>query len=68
MTKDTSAAAQDVRNSDAGDRPDVEGHSLLQADLHRQIATSRSREAAEWARQEQLRREAQRRDHGRSGR
>lgn len=37
---------------------DVEGHSMLQMELHRQIATSRSKEAGDWARSEAARRAA----------
>lgn len=42
----------------AGAGADTEGHSMLQLELARQMATSRSREAAEWARSEKARREA----------
>ncbi|MEO7118106.1 MAG: hypothetical protein ABIZ34_03955 [Candidatus Limnocylindrales bacterium] len=38
----------------AGD--DTEGHSMLQLELARNVASSRSREAAEWARSEKARR------------
>lgn len=51
--------------ADAEDESDTEGHSLLQAELHRQIATSRTREAADWARGEAARRKAK--DRGNRG-
>lgn len=47
--------------TDTSEESDTEGHSLLQAELHRQIATSRTREAADWARGEAARRKAQER-------
>ena len=40
------------------DNESVEGHSMLNLELHRQIATSRSREAADWAASERARRRA----------
>jgi hypothetical protein len=39
------------------DETDTEGHSLFMAELGRQMAGDRSREAAEWARGEKARRE-----------
>lgn len=50
--------------ADSGDESDTEGHSLLQAELHRQIATSRTREAADWARGEAARRKVKDRAKG----
>jgi hypothetical protein len=58
--------------SGTGDAPvdadDVEGHSMLQAQFGQQTATTRSREAAEWARGEKARREAERARKDRKGR
>jgi hypothetical protein len=47
---------------------DVEGHGLLDIQLGQQMAASRSREAAEWARGEKARREAERERKNRKGR
>jgi hypothetical protein len=41
------------------DETDVEGHSLLGAQLGQAMAAGRSHEAAEWARGEKARREAE---------
>ncbi len=48
----------DQGSEETVDEADTEGHSLLQAELHREIATSRSREASDWARGEAARRAA----------
>jgi hypothetical protein len=47
---------------------DVEGHSLLQAQFGQQVATTRSREAGEWARGEKARRDAERERKNKKGR
>jgi hypothetical protein len=52
----------------AVDAKDVEGHSMLQAQFGQQQATTRSREAAEWARGEKARREVERDRKNRKGR
>jgi hypothetical protein len=52
----------------APDDDDVEGHSLLNAQFGQQIAASRSRDAAEWARGEKARREAERERKNQKGR
>jgi hypothetical protein len=47
----------DVSDPDDGpEESDTEGHSLLQAELHRTIAASRAKEVADWGRSEQARR------------
>jgi hypothetical protein len=45
--------------TDPPDDDDVEGHGLLDIQLGQQMAVTRSREAADWARGEKARREAQ---------
>jgi hypothetical protein len=50
------------------DGNDVEGHSLLGAQFGQQMAATRSREAAEWARGEKARREAEKDRKNRKGR
>jgi hypothetical protein len=47
---------------------DVEGHSLLDIQYGQQMAANRSREAAEWARGEKARREAERERKNQKGR
>jgi hypothetical protein len=54
--------------TDPPDNDDVEGHSLLDVQLGQQMAANRSREAAEWARGEKARREAERDRKNRKGR
>ena len=50
----------DVDPSDTADPggDDTEGHSMLQLELARQVASSRAKEAADWARSEKARRES----------
>lgn len=50
----------------AADAADTEGHSMLHAEFHRQVATSRSREAVEWSRSEQARKQSKGKDKGHS--
>ncbi|MBA2488575.1 MAG: hypothetical protein H0V36_04525 [Chloroflexi bacterium] len=54
MREQRKEALPDPEDTEQGS--DTEGHSLLQAELHRQIATSRTREASDWARGEAARR------------
>jgi hypothetical protein len=53
---------------DADDTDDVEGHSMLQAQFGQHVATTRSNDAAQWARGEKARREAERDRKNRKGR
>jgi hypothetical protein len=54
---------------DPSDDADVEGHSsLLDAQFGQQIAANRAREAAEWARGENARRNAQKERKDKKGR
>ena len=58
----------EIGTSDAPVTDDVDGHSLLQSDFHRQIATSRARESVEWTRPGQSRKQTKEQSKGRNGR
>jgi hypothetical protein len=58
----------EIEPTDVTGEQDVEGHSLVQSDFHRQIATSRTRESVEWTRPGASRKIAKNESKGRSGR
>jgi hypothetical protein len=58
----------EIEPADVTGEHDVEGHSLVQTDFHRQIATSRTRESVEGTRPGQERKTVKGQSKGRHGR
>jgi hypothetical protein len=66
--RDPAPAPGPTDPTDPLDEDEVEGHSLLDAQFGQQMAAQRSREAAEWARGENARRNAEKERKNKKGR